>query len=379
MQQSLLLLAGGFAAQGTHVTLVCADAQGAMRERVPAEVEVRVLASSGILACRSLLFRAWPASRLTGLLALTLPLPQMLRRFPALVEHLRGVRPAALIAAGTQANLAAILARRITGVPERLVVSERNTLSAVVRQGVTPLRRVYPWLIHRCYPAADAIVAVSEGVAQDLVQRARLAEASVTTLYNAVDLGSFVAASTQPLSDPWLDDPSRPLILAAGRLHRQKDFPTLLRAFALVRRQVPAHLLILGEGTKRGALERLGRALGIGADLRMPGFVSNPAAWMVRAGVFVLSSAWEGLPRVLLEALAVGCPVVSTDCPSGPREILAEGRFGRLIPVGDSRAMADAILATLAKPPPRQALQARAADFSTARMLEGYRRLAMGG
>ena len=201
----------------------------------------------------------------------------------------------------------------------------------------------------------------------------------MTTLYNAVDLGSFQAASAQPLNDPWLEAPSCPLILAVGRLHRQKDFPTLLRAFALIRHQIPTRLLILGEGAERGALERLSGALGIGTEINLPGFVKNPAAWMARAAVLVLSSSWEGLPRVLLEALAVGCPVVSTDCPSGPREILAEGRFGRLIPVGDPNAMAAAILETLANPPPREALQARAAEFSLARMLEGYRRLAMGG
>ncbi len=378
MQKSLLLLAGGFAAQGTRVTVVCADDQGEMRRQVSAGVEVRVLPASGAGVCRSLLLRGWPAGRLAGLPALLLPLPAMLRRLPALVGYLREARPDALIAAGTQSNLAAILARRLAGVPMRLVVSERNTLSVVARHGLAPMRRAYPWLIHHCYPAADAIVTVSDGVAQDLVRRARLPETGVTAIYNAVVLEGLGAASARAPGDPWLADPSPPLILAAGRLHRQKDFATLLRAFALVREQVAARLVILGEGSERQALERLGRDLGVGPEMKMPGFVDDPAAWMARAAVFVLSSAWEGLPRVLLEALAVGCPVVSTDCPSGPREILAGGIYGRLVPVGDPGALAAGILATLAEPPPRRALQARAAEFSLAAMLERYRRLLEG-
>jgi glycosyltransferase involved in cell wall biosynthesis len=167
-------------------------------------------------------------------------------------------------------------------------------------------------------------------------------------------------------------------VLGVGRLHRQKDFPTLLRAFATLRAQRPARLVILGEGAERESLEAMARELGIAEDVLMPGFVDNPAAWMRRAGVFVLSSAWEGFALVVLEALAVGCAVVSTDCPHGPREILADGIFGALVPVGDAGAMATAMAAALDAPPARARLQERAAAFSGDAMVRRFRELLAG-
>jgi glycosyltransferase involved in cell wall biosynthesis len=152
----------------------------------------------------------------------------------------------------------------------------------------------------------------------------------------------------------------------------QKDQATLLRAFARVRARRPARLLILGEGNQRLALEALARELGIAADVRMPGFVPNPLAYMRRAAVFVLSSAWEGLPTVLIEALACGCPVVSTDCPAGPAEILDYGRYGRLTPVGDVEALAAAITASVEDGPDRTALEQRALAFSAERAAVAY-------
>jgi len=157
-----------------------------------------------------------------------------------------------------------------------------------------------------------------------------------------------------------------------GRLAVQKDFPTLLRAFARLRAARPARLMILGEGDRRSELEQLASALGISADVRLPGFVENPLAYMRRAAVFVLSSIYEGFGNVLVEALACGCPIVSTDCPGGPAEILEHGRFGRLVPVGDVAALGDALLATLAAPRESEALVARARDFSAAVIADRY-------
>jgi len=157
-----------------------------------------------------------------------------------------------------------------------------------------------------------------------------------------------------------------------GRLTEQKDFSTLLQAFAQVRAQRQARLLLLGEGEMRDELTALGLALGIAKDLSLHGFTNNPFAYMARAAVFVLSSAYEGLPGVLIQALACGCPVVSTDCPSGPSEILENGQYGRLVPVGDPAAMAQAILSTLEAPPDRGLLQKQASLFSVDRAVEQY-------
>src|SRR5262249_37227290 len=150
-----------------------------------------------------------------------------------------------------------------------------------------------------------------------------------------------------PLSHPWFAPGSLPVILGVGRLTWQKDFPTLIKAFALVRSRQPARLLILGEGEKRLELETIVKELGLAADVCLPGYVDNPFAYMHRCSAFVLSSASEGLPNSLIEAMACGAPVISTDCASGTAEILENGRYGPLVPVGDVEAMATAISATL--------------------------------
>jgi glycosyltransferase involved in cell wall biosynthesis len=179
----------------------------------------------------------------------------------------------------------------------------------------------------------------------------------------------------QPVSHPWFEQNRLPVILAVGRLTKAKDYPTLFRAFSLVRQVRPAKLLILGEGEERSNLERLAIELGIQNDVSMPGFVDNPFAFMAKASVFVLSSAWEGFGNVLVEALACGCPVVATDCRSGPREILDNGRYGRLVPVGDHEALAKAILETLDNPDfpaDRQTRLQRAMEFSIDAAVDKY-------
>jgi glycosyltransferase involved in cell wall biosynthesis len=378
MQQSLLLLAGAFAAERTRIEVLCTDMRGEMGRRVPAGVGVRVLPRSSAIASRLAMLRAVPG-RATSLLPLLAPgTPRMLRRLPALASYLRERRPDALLSLGTQSNLTAILARELAAAPVRVVVSERNTLSVVVRNARAPVRKAYPRLIRALYPRADAIVAISRGVAHDLAVRAALPEDRVTVVHNGLDAAAVAEASMLAVDDPWLAKDDSPVVLGVGRLHRQKDFATLLRAFASVRQRRAARLAILGEGPERRALEKLARKLGVAGDVYMPGFVGNPASWMRRSAVFVLSSGWEGFGNVVLEALAAGCPVVSTDCPSGPREILAGGAYGRLVPVGDRAAMASAILATLAEPPPAARLQARAAEFSLAATVAGYRRVLEG-
>jgi glycosyltransferase involved in cell wall biosynthesis len=183
----------------------------------------------------------------------------------------------------------------------------------------------------------------------------------------------------EPIDHPWLAPGSAPVVLAVGRLTPTKDFPTLLRAFAQVRQALPARLIILGEGknpeesaARQIELMEMAAELGIAADVALPGFVINPLAYMARASVFVLSSVWEGFGNVIAEALACGCPVVSTDCPDGPGEILERGRYGRLVPVGDHGAMAAAILETLRGPPEPHILHGRAALFSVDRAVERY-------
>ncbi|GAB4348865.1 MAG: glycosyltransferase [Immundisolibacter sp.] len=298
---------------------------------------------------------------------------------PALVRYLERERPAALLSGGEWPNVIALAARRLTGKPARVVVSEHIHVGASTAGAAARKRRhLLPRLMARLYPAADAVVAVSEGVREDLLARFSLPAARVHAIYNPVITQPLLAAREAPLDDPWFAPDAPPVLLNVAQLRVQKDQATLLRAFAHVRQRRPARLLILGEGHLRPALEALARELGIAADVRMPGFVPNPLAYMRRARLFVLSSAWEGLPTVLIEALACGCPVVSTDCPSGPREILDGGRYGRLVPVGDVEALTAAIEAALAADVDRQALERRALAFSAAAVARPYLGLLLG-
>jgi glycosyltransferase involved in cell wall biosynthesis len=225
------------------------------------------------------------------------------------------------------------------------------------------------------YPWANHIIAVSKGVARDVQHLTGLPDDRITTIYNPV-VGPYIARlAVEPVDHPWVADTHIPLILAVGRLTIQKDYPTLIRAFAQVRAVRKVHLVILGEGRQRSTLEKLVRTLDLDHDIALPGHIENPFAWMSKAAVLVLSSAWEGLPGVLIEALACGCPVVSTDCPSGPREILEDGAVGTLVPVGDDRALALAILNALATPPDRAMLLRRAEYFSIDAGVDAYLRV----
>lgn len=289
---------------------------------------------------------------------------RVLAGLPGLAWYLRKERPAVLLTTMSHANVVGLWARRLAGGSTRVIIREANTLS-VATNGGRGRDKLLPPLVRWFYPWADGIVAVSEGVAEDLLTITSLPRSKVRVLPNPVVTPELVAQAAQPLEDPWFANGAPPVILGVGRLAQQKDFPTLIRAFAAVRKCREVRLLILGEGSERQRLESLLQDLGVAADARLPGFVSNPFRYMARAAVFVLSSAWEGMPGALIQGMACGAPVVSTDCESGPREVLANGKFGRLVPVGDDSALARAILATLEAPRssvPQEALEPYTAD-----------------
>ncbi|NBC47990.1 MAG: glycosyltransferase [Gammaproteobacteria bacterium] len=284
-------------------------------------------------------------------------------------RYLEQRRPIALLAAGHRANL---LAAGYAGGQARIVLSVHNALSPGLSR-LNPLRR---WLrlhaLNRCYPSADAIVCVSNGVADDLGQLAPATRPKIKTLHNPIATADH--DSDAPLH-PWLTDGSGPVILGAGRLAAQKDFATLIQAFAGLEHNPPARLLILGEGPDRDALLKLATELDVADRVALPGFVPNPRTHMAAAALFVLSSRWEGFGNVLVEAMAMGTPVVATDCPSGPNEILNDGRFGQLVAVGDRRALRDAIAETLVAEIDPRRLRERAAEFSPELVAERYLKL----
>jgi glycosyltransferase involved in cell wall biosynthesis len=221
-----------------------------------------------------------------------------------------------------------------------------------------------PWFINKTYPKADAIVAVSTGVAEDFYQETQLPLQAIKVIYNPVVTPELLQKKQEALNHPWFKKNQPPVLLAVGRLCEQKDFTTLINAFAIIRKKSECRLIILGEGEQRKQLETLVDHLQLNDDIQMPGFVKNPYAYMVQADIFVLSSAWEGLVTVLIEALACGTPVVSTDCPSGSSEILEAGKYGRLVPVGDTQALAEAVITTMEENVDPNRLIARANDFT---------------
>jgi glycosyltransferase involved in cell wall biosynthesis len=265
----------------------------------------------------------------------------------------------------------ALLARAAAGGDTRVVVSEHSHCSMSLRNAESRRGRMMGRFMRWTYPRADGVVAVSAGVADDLAQAIDLPRARIAVVYNPVVTPAVLEQSLAELRDPWFAAGEPPVILGVGRLTVPKDFPTLIRAFARLRRTRPARLLILGEGELRAELEALAGELGLTDEVRLPGFADNPFAYMRRSDLFVLSSTWEGFGNVLVEAMACGTPVVSTDCPSGPAEILEHGKWGRLVPVSDVEALADAMLATL-DAPTRPDVAVRAAEFNVASAVEGY-------
>lgn len=342
-------LAAGFAALGQPTDMVAVSAQGEFAEQIPQGVRLIDLKASRVLLS-----------------------------LPGLVAYLRRERPTALIAFMDHAAIIALCARRLSGSSTRIICTVHSTLTQATGPSPTLRNRILPALLGSFYPSADAVVAVSHGVARDLSEVTGFPLKKISVIYNPVIDPTPSGAVDHRPSHPWLADGGSPVVLGVGRLTKAKDFGSLIRAFALVRQQRPARLLILGEGEERPVLEALVQTLGLGSDVALPGFVTGATASMARAAVFVLSSAWEGLPTVLIEALAAGAPVVATDCPSGPREILRGGELGRLVPPGNVEALAEGILGALAGSTPRVPLS-ELRQFTREAAAEAYLRLVRNG
>ena len=299
-------------------------------------------------------------------------------RKPSLVvrrlrNYLRRCPPGILIAAQQHTILAAVVARALAGNHVPLAIVQHNTLSQICRHSRhAAVRWLLPTAARLCFPLADKICAVSHGVADDLESFLGLTRGHTTVLYNPVVGPEIDKLAAEPSGHTWLDAKERPVILGVGSLIENKGFGSLIRAFARLRQQQEARLIILGDGDQRAALFSLARDLGMIADIDLPGFVVNPLAFMARADVFALTSRVEGLPTVIIEALACGCPVVSTNCPHGPDELLEHGAVGQLVAVGDDRALAAALLRTLLRPPDRTRLKERAAAFTVDPAVDRY-------
>lgn len=353
-QQRMVTLANAFAERGHRVDLVAVRSGQASCGDVSSRVRRFGLDPWWV--------EATPLRELKG--------PAVFASVPALARWLRRERPDVMLSSSNPANLAALAARTVSRTRTPTVISVNVHASSAT--GHPSRHPALGHAIRRLYPTADGIIAISHGVAEDLAQLLAMPEDRIVTIHNPIDHAAIARRSLEELDDPWLADGGPPLVLGVGKLKRQKDFATLLRAFARLLERRPARLVVLGEGPEHGHLEALARELGVKDAVRLPGFSPNPAAWMARASVVALSSEWEGFSNVLVEALACGCPVVSTDCPSGPAEILEGGAIGPLVPVGDDRALAAAIDRVLAWPPDPDKLRACATRFSVDRAADRY-------
>ncbi len=341
-ERMTLNLVRGLCRRGIRTDLVLASTEGELMGLVPEEARV-----------------------------IDLGVKRMRHAIRPLARYLRRERPRGVIARMSHTNLAATAARAISGVETRLVVVEANNLSEEMSHGAVSKvrRRMMRW----AYPRADVIVGVSEGVASDLEQHLQFAPGTVRTVYNPVFDDALLRRAAETPDHRWFKNAGGPPnIVAVGRLAGQKDYGTLLDAFALLRRERHARLVILGEGNERPKLEAKLARLGLGDDVSLPGFADNPYAFMSRAAVLAQSSRFEGLPNVLIEALACGCPVVATDCPSGPAEILDHGKYGVLVPISDPKSLCVALCATLDDPPNRQLLRKRGQSFSINKAVDEY-------
>lgn len=316
----MLHIARGLAEEGLRVDLVLAAAKGPYLRQVPPNVRVVDLGARRVITS-----------------------------LPALVGYLRAERPAALLSALAHANVIALWAKILSFTKTRVVVTVHSTLSLSTRFSPRKRDRLVPLLTHWSYKWASKVVAVSKGSAQDLIKIADLKPDLVEVIPNPVITTELLEKGRMPVDHGWFGDRSMPLLVTVGRLTAAKNYGLLLDAFGQARKQRPMRLVFLGDGEERTTLESKVVALGLSDDVSMLGYVENPWAYMAKADMFVLSSKWEGLPTVLVEALALGTKVVSTDCDYGPRELLKDGRLGWLCPSGDASALAQAILSALSQ------------------------------
>ena len=336
-------LAQGFLDAGFRVDMVIARAHGEHLDSIP----------EGVYQVRLGTKHTWSA-------------------LPGLVRYLRSVDPAALLAVKDRAIRVAVLARWLSGKKLRIAGRIGTTVSAAL-EGKGRIR-IWGWHtgMRLFYKHADKIVAVSHGVAMDIRSITGLTESKVPTIPNPVVTQRIFTLAKEPLDQKWFEDPDIKVIVGIGRLTRQKDFPTLIRAFAEVRKHMNCRLIILGEGGQRQEMESLILDLGLTGDILLPGFVVNPYQWLGRSSLFVLSSLWEGSPNALTEALALGIPVVSTNCRSGPREVLKGGKYGSLVALGDVGSMAAAMSWTLDSPPGSDYLRGAVKDYSVQKSTTSY-------
>ena len=345
-EKSVIRLIGGFTKRGIKVTLVLATPHGNLHYEIPSQVNIITFNSN-----RSI-YSVFKFAR-----------------------YIKKNNPQIIISFLSRGNRNALLAKLLTMNNTRLYVVEQNTISMGLKNSSFINRYLSLLSFKFLYYYADKIINVSKSASDDLSKLLPKNNNSVITIHNPIVDKSMISEEKDEPPHKWLKSKDIPVILGVGRFMEQKDFINLIRAFVLVKKHRSARLIILGEGEQRKIIEEEIRKHNLEDSVDLPGFVRDPFKYMRNASLFALSSKWEGLPTVLVEALACGCPVVSTNCPSGPMEILENGKYGELVPIQNSPALADAIIKTLSDPPSKELLRKRAMEFSIENSVDKYIKL----
>lgn len=338
-ERVMVTLANGFTERGLAVDLVLAKAEGPYLDEVCADVRIVDLDASRVLFS-----------------------------LPKLIGYLRRERPVAMLSALSHANIIAIVARSIARVPMRLVVSERGVPFS--KGDGSPKMRLVHKAMKFLYPLADKIVPVSHDVAKVLIKYFNLNEEKINVINNPIDIGKINKLIKDEPDHKFISTGNY-TIVSVGRLEEIKGYDTILKSMSIIGKNSGFRLLILGEGSLRADLIGLAKSLDVQDVVDFVGFQKNPFGWISASDVYVLSSRSDAMPNAMLQALACGVPVVSTDCPGGPSEILDGGRWGRLVPVDDAVALAKAIQEARDDPEPPDG-KIRAADFDVKNIVSKY-------
>jgi len=343
IERCFLNLAEGFLEQGIAVDIVVADRRGSFESQIP-----------------------------NGVRVIDLRAGRVLKSVVPLIKYLRRYSPDVLLSGHTHANIVAVWSAKLSFTDTRVAIGVHNTLSQS-RDNRSLKSKFVGFSFPIVYQYADFIIAVSKGAADDIIQISKLTPKDIEVIYNPVIGSEFTALMNETVSHPWFSDPSTDVILGVGRLVEQKDFITLISAFDQIQQSNPnARLVIVGQGKEANQLDQFIKSRGLENEVQIISFIENLYAMMNYADIFVLSSRWEGFGIVLVEAMATGTPVVSTDCPNGPAEILRGGEFGALTPVADEDALASAIEKTLLDPIDSSKLVDRAMDFEQSVIVNEY-------
>lgn len=348
VERQTLALARGLRTKGMAVTVVVHQARGQLRDHVPDNIRLVDLGGQ-----------------------------RTLQDIPLIARFLRREHPDVLLANVDHNNVAAMLGNQLAGNKTKVVICQHNSMAAEYFSGLRWTYRLIPFAYRLLAPCFSRAVAVSEGIAGELHTIAHIPDRKITLIHNSVIGPDFQIRAEQPVTHPWFNQPERPVFVTAGRLVAMKDHETLLRALAIHHKQWSSRLLVLGSGPLREKLEALAGELDLREAVDFLGFRENPLPYFQRADAFIMSSYSEGFGNVLVEAMGCGTPVISTNCPHGPAEILDHGRYGMLVAPRNACALATAMnsVTQLRREWPSTVLKARAAEFSDAACASNYMRL----